>query len=44
MENEYIDDWSCKECGHTGISEAEDNCPECDSNWSEQNDLMEIYR
>lgn len=38
MENEYVDDWSCKECGHTGISEAEDACPECDSTWAEQND------
>jgi len=38
MENEYVDDWSCKECGHTGISEAENACPECDSTWAEQND------
>lgn len=38
MENEYVDDWACKECGHTGISEAEEACPECDSTWAEQND------
>ena len=38
MEEEYVDDWSCKECGHTEISEAEDACPECGSTWAEQND------
>ena len=36
--DEYVDDWSCKECGHTEISEAEDACPECGSTWAEQND------
>jgi len=39
IEMEYVDDWSCKECGHTGISEAEDACPECDSTWAEQSDM-----
>ena len=34
IEMEYVDDWSCTECGHTGISEAEDACPECDSTWA----------
>jgi ABC-type ATPase with predicted acetyltransferase domain len=42
MEHEYVDDWSCKECGHTGISEAEDACPECNSTWAEQNNLSGI--
>ena len=35
--NEYIDDWSCKNCGHDSISESEDACPNCGSTWEEQN-------
>ena len=35
--NEYIDDWSCKNCGHDSISEGEDACPNCGSTWEEQN-------
>ena len=34
---EYVDDWSCKSCGHDSIPEGEDACPNCDSTWEEQN-------
>ena len=37
MLDEYVDDWSCKNCGHHSIPEGEDICPNCGSTWEEQN-------
>jgi len=37
-EDEYQDDWYCKDCEHGPISMEKDNCPVCGSTWLSQND------
>lgn len=42
-EDEYDDDWYCKDCGHGPIGIEADDCPECGSTWSSQNEGVEVH-
>ena len=35
-EDDYVDDWTCRECGQSN-SEGDDACISCGSTWTEQN-------
>jgi hypothetical protein len=37
-EDEYQDDWYCKDCEHGPIGIEKDDCPVCGSTWISQND------
>ena len=39
---EYIDDWTCQECGQVN-SEGDDACISCGSTWTEQNNQETRY-
>jgi len=38
LEDEYVDDWYCKDCDHGPINTDKDACPVCGSTWLSQND------